>query len=199
MSSPDNPAPAGEQTNTSGDLRAVGPIFFITGVPGCGKTTLSRALLGSFPRGVHISVDALREAVVSGFALPDFAWPPEVDEQFRLARETAADTARRYATAGFAVVVDDCLGPQREPAIDTGHYGGLVEDPAVTRVLLRPTLEVVLERNRARGNALVDFLAEAIPVLYDVQERGLRDGWSAIDTSDLTVDETVERILALTR
>jgi hypothetical protein len=73
-----------------------------------------------------------------------------------------------------------------------------VEDPTVVRVLLRPSLPVVLERNRARGNGLVDFLAEAIPVLYDVQGRGLRDGWTAIDTSGLTVDETVERVLALT-
>ena len=176
----------------------MGPIFFVTGVPGCGKTTASRALLSRFPKGVHISVDDLREAVVSGFMLPDFAWPPEVDEQFRLARETATDTARRYAAAGFAVAVDDCLGPQREPAIDTSHYGGLVEDPSVVRVLLRPSLAVVLERNRSRGNALADFLAQAIPVLYEVQERGLRDGWTSIDTSELTVDETVERVLALT-
>ena len=57
---------------------------------------------------------------------------------------------------------------------------------------------MVLERNRSRGNALADFLAQAIPVLYDVQDRGLRDGWTAIDTSELTVDETVERVLALT-
>lgn len=58
---------------------------------GCGKTTLCRALLSHFPKGVHISMDDLRESVVSGFVLPDFAWPPEVDEQFRLARETATD------------------------------------------------------------------------------------------------------------
>jgi broad-specificity NMP kinase len=175
----------------------VGPIFFVTGVPGCGKTTVSRALLGRFPKGVHVSVDTLRDAVLAGFVLPDFAWTSDVDEQFCLARATAADMARRYAAAGFAVVVDDCLGPQREPVIDTRHYGGLVEDPAVVRVLLRPSLAVVLERNRSRGSPLADFLAEAIPVLHEVQGRGLRDGWTAIDTSDLTVDETVERVLAL--
>lgn len=176
----------------------MGTVFFVTGAPGCGKTTVSRALLRRFPKAVHVSVDALRGAVVSGFVLPDFAWPADVDEQFRLARETAADMAHRYAAAGFTVAVDDCLGPQQEPTIDTGHYGGLVEDPAVVRVLLRPSLEVVLERNGSRGNALADFLAEAIPVLVDVQDRDLRAGWTIIDTSELTVDETVERILALT-
>jgi len=182
-----------------GGVGPAGPVFFVTGVPGCGKTTVSRAVLAHFPKGVHISVDDLRESVVSGFVLPDFAWPPEVDEQFRLARETATDMARRYAAAGFAVAVDDCLGPQREPAIDTSHYGGLVEDPLVVRVVLRPSLEVVLERNRSRGNALADFLARAIPVLHEVQDRGLRDGWTSIDSSELTVDETVERVLALIR
>ncbi len=160
---------------------------------------MSRALLGRFPKGVHISVDHLRAAVVSGFVLPDLTWPPEVDEQFRLARETATDTARRYAAAGFAVAVDDCLGPQREPEIDTSHYGGLVEDPSVVRVVLRPSLAVALERNRSRGNAPADFLTQAIPVLHEVQARGLREGWTVIDTSELTVDETVERVLALTR
>jgi predicted ATPase len=176
----------------------MGRIFFITGVPGSGKTTVSRALLGRFAKGVHISVDALRESVVSGFVLPDFSWPPAVDEQFRLAREAAADMARRYAAVGFTVAVDDCLGPQREPAIDTSHYGGLVEDAAVIRVLLRPSLAVALDRNNSRGNALGDFLAEAIPLLLEVQDRGLRHGWTVIDTSELTVDETIERVLALT-
>jgi broad-specificity NMP kinase len=35
----------------------MGRIFFVTGVPGCGKTMVSRALLDRFPKGVHISVD----------------------------------------------------------------------------------------------------------------------------------------------
>ncbi len=35
----------------------MGLIYFVTCVPGCGKTTVSRALLDRFPKGVHISVD----------------------------------------------------------------------------------------------------------------------------------------------
>ena len=179
-------------------MTGVGPIYFVTGTPGSGKSTTCSALMQRFPLGVHVSVDALRDQVVSGFRLPEFSWPDEVDEQFRLARESASHMARLYAVAGFAVAIDDCLGPQREPRIDTVHYGSLLEDPEVHRVLIRPRLDVVVDRNRSRGNGLVEFLESAIPTLYDVQATGLTEGWKIIDTSELSVDQTVERIIAAT-
>ena len=61
-----------------------------------------------------------------------------------------------------------------------------------------PSLQAQEQSPPGHLPSLADFLAQAIPVLYEVQERGLRDGWTSIDTSELTVDETVERVLALT-
>jgi hypothetical protein len=69
---------------------------------------------------------------VSGFRLPEFGWPDEVDEQFALARSSATYTARAYSAAGFAVVVDDTLGPSRGPHVDISQHADLLEDARST-------------------------------------------------------------------
>jgi Chloramphenicol phosphotransferase-like protein len=178
--------------------QSMGPVFFITGPPGSGKTTVSRLLLERFPKGIHVSVDAIRESVVSGFRLPEFGWPDEVDEQFALARSSATYTARTYSAAGFAVVVDDTLGPSRGPHVDISQHADLLEDATVHRVALRPRLDVVVDRNRRRGGHLSDLMDDVIPVLLQSQIDGLTDGWIIIDSSNQTPQETADQILAAT-
>jgi hypothetical protein len=87
------------------------PIFVITGTPAVGKSTAAIALLRRFPFGLHIPIDDLREWVVAGVVEPVPQWTPEAARQFLLARQSAADVARRYAQAGFAVAIDDVLLP----------------------------------------------------------------------------------------
>jgi predicted kinase len=85
------------------------PIFMITGTPGSGKTSVAVALMRRFPFGLHIPVDDLRELVVSGIAHPVPVWTAETERQFRLARRSAAQSARLYAAAGFAVALDEVI------------------------------------------------------------------------------------------
>jgi predicted ATPase len=83
------------------------PIYFLTGAPGAGKSTLAVALLRHFEFGIHIPVDDLREWVVSGISHP-LPWTDETSRQFILAENAACDLAIRYQDAGFAVVIDHC-------------------------------------------------------------------------------------------
>ena len=165
-------------------------IFVVSGSPGAGKTSVSRALARRFPRGVHVAVDDLRDLVVSGLASPVPIWTNETTRQFRLARENAACIAQNYAQAGFAVVIDDVIVPPDDPF---AHL-----DPC--RVLLRPNLEVLLTRNATRTNKpfdheiLVSTIRRLHADLQAVPEAAL-EGWLVLDSSHLTLEETVDHIL----
>lgn len=172
------------------------PIFIINGSPGSGKSTLSYGLMQRFPKGVRISVDDLREWVVSGIAHP-LEWTEETGRQFRLALLVACDAAKRYSEAGFAVTIDHC---QHCSQIDQ-----LVEpyetEGAWHKVLLLPGVDACLERNRTRTNKEFDYkvLEPTITMLcaeFDEESRRC-EGWEILDTSSLSIDETVDALLAL--
>ncbi|MER3481797.1 MAG: phosphotransferase [Meiothermus sp.] len=172
-----------------------GPVFFLTGTPGSGKSSVARALLQRFPFGLHISVDDLRERVVSGIAHPVPTWTEETSRQFRLARRAAAWEARLYATHGFAVTIDDVIGRDEVSKLKKEFLRGLL----VHKVLLRPSLETTLQRNATRTGKDFDtsVLDSTIRHLYestDPDEFAVA-GWLVLDSGGMSLEETVEVIL----
>lgn len=173
------------------------PIFLILGTPAAGKSTVARALMRRFVRGLHLPVDDLRYMVVSGLVEPGFEWPPELTLQLRLAREAAARTALAYAREGFAVAIDDFW--QGETTDD--DYLPLL-DSSCHRVLLRPSMEATLARLAARSpgeGSFKEVLAQAIALIHGDMDRHPKTGWQVVDSSGLSVEETVDLILILTR
>ena len=174
------------------------PIFIFSGAPGSGKSTVAKALLQRYSFGYHIPVDVIREWVVSGRSDPIGSWTPETDRQFRMARETAAHTAKQYAAAGFAVAIDDVIFPNQVAA----HYDDVLAAFEVFKVLLRPDVAVALARNANREHtdfdtAVLDEIIEPIYEAFDT-EAMLDEGWFVINSSHLSVAETVEEILRVT-
>jgi tRNA uridine 5-carbamoylmethylation protein Kti12 len=49
-------------------------IFLLSGMPAVGKSSVSKALMQRFDKGVHIPVDDLRAMVVSGMVHPVPTW-----------------------------------------------------------------------------------------------------------------------------
>jgi chloramphenicol 3-O-phosphotransferase len=172
-----------------------GPVFVISGVVGTGKSSVSAALMGRFERGIHIPVDDIRSWVVAGYADPNKPWNDETDLQFRLARGGAAHMARSYSDAGFAVALDDVLRPHEVDEIFTPVLTGR----ALIRVLLYAPLEVVLHRNATRTNKDFDtsVLEDTIRMLHEQVDPDAEHwpGWLVLDTSRMTIDQTVEAIL----
>jgi len=169
------------------------PIFIFSGAPASGKTTVSKALLQEFAFGLHIPVDTLRNWVVSDLSDPIGSWDAETERQFKLAREAAAATTKTYAKAGFAVAIDDLILPEQAET----HYDKISGGNEVYKILLKPSLEVVLARNAHRQDPNQQVLEEVIEAVYQAfaQEAFNWTKWIIIDSSHLSVEETVEAIL----
>lgn len=168
-------------------------IIFVTGAPGSGKSTIARRLAEHFPKSLHLQVDRLREMMVNGVELPGpgKVWNDEISRQFQWARSAAIGMAQIYARAGVEVIIDDvCV-----PAEFADHYQALFQDPAVQRILLLPTPLALTERMRQRGGPFDHVLIELVPWFYDYLEPMPKAGWLVLDSSEWTIDETVQAVL----
>ena len=146
-----------------------------------------------FPFGLHIPMDDLRGWVVSGIAHPVPVWTEETTRQFRLARQTAAHVARIYADDGFAVAIDDVIFPAEAHEL----FVARLEGHMVQKVLLQPRLEVALARNATRTNKPFDtsLLTDTVRALHEAFATLDFAGWTVLDNSDITLEETVDAIL----
>ncbi len=168
------------------------PIFWISGPPAAGKTTLCAALLEHYPLGVHLPVDDMRQWVVSGLA-DAVPWTEETERQFQIAETAACSVARRYHEAGFAVAIDHCRNPKRLDEVIGDELAGI----AVVKVMLLPGLEENLRRNRERTNKDFDprVLEETIEYTNGAYGEDLPSDWMLLNNTTLTVDDSVLAVL----
>jgi len=134
--------------------------------------------------------------VVSGLALPSLDWNQDLVQQIALARESAIRMALSYRRAGFAVVIDDFLDPNQ-----LREYRALPGDPGIHRFVLAPDQDTAHARNlrRAGGGPGREYIDEGIRAVYRqlraASEQLREDGWIVLDTTELSIDETVLAIL----
>jgi chloramphenicol 3-O-phosphotransferase len=165
------------------------PIILITGNMAAGKSSVAQALAERLPKSVHLRGDLFRRMIVNGQAEMGFQLSAEAAQQLQLRYDLAAASAKRYAQAGFTVVYQDILiGPALPKAIASfAPFAPLV-------VGLCPRADVLAARERARGKT-----GYADRAAVDAFDRVLRDEtpregyW--LDTSDLTLAETVDAIV----
>src|ERR1700722_8613298 len=117
-------------------------ITLISGPPGSGKSTVSKLVAQHFPKCLVVSVDQLREMIVTGLSTPAGGITEELCLQFSLARSTAIAMAQLYAAHGVDVIIDDvCV-----PSMFADHYATLAVGPHKRKILLMPNLETQTER-----------------------------------------------------
>ena len=140
-------------------------------------------------------MDELRQLVRSGLASP-LEWNDETTRQFAIARRNAARLAADYVDEGFTVVMDDVVREADMPQY-LPYLGGLVP----RKVLLSPSIFVVHRRNAQRTNKSFDtkILEPVATRLHGQLLAGCppEAGWKVLDTSTLSIDDTIDRILKL--
>ena len=163
-----------------------GRVIVVSGLPGAGKSSVSRALAQRFERGAHIEADTLQKMIVSGASWPDPEITPESERQLRLRVTHGCRLADSFAAAGFCAVLDDIFIGDR---ID--HLRADLVTRPFHFVMLNPSLDALRHRNATRDKRDVFHQSQQLhPV---VQSKSQRIGlW--LDTSGLSEAQTVERI-----
>jgi chloramphenicol 3-O-phosphotransferase len=163
-------------------------VVLITGVQAAGKSTVAQALAERLPRSVHLRGDAFRRFIVNGRADMSPEAGQEAWAQLRLRHRLAAAAADGYAEAGFSVVLQDVVLGEMLP-----YLAGLIRTRPLYVVVLAPRPEVIATREAGRVKKAYG------PYTVADLDRGLREDTPRIglwlDTSDLTVNETVDEIV----
>jgi predicted kinase len=177
----------------------VPPIVLIVGAPASGKSSASRALAALYPKSIAICVDDIRTMVVSGLALPSADWSPALTEQLQLVRTSVVEMAKIYSAAGFAVVIDDFW----DPFTRLSEYDDLFTRSHLKRVLLYPDQQKAHAQNLRRSGPgqIQEYLDDGIRIVYADLNRLVgdlaQDGWTILDTTDDSVEDTAARLYAL--
>jgi predicted kinase len=164
------------------------PLFLVTGIMAAGKSTVAQALAERFDRSVHLRGDMFRRAVVSGRVEMTADPSEEALRQLHLRYELAAGCADRFVDAGFVTVMQDViLGPALSDVV------GMLRTRPLALVVLAPSPVAVASRERDRAKVGYRDLTP------DQLDAGLRTEtprlglW--VDSTDMTVDATVQHIL----
>jgi chloramphenicol 3-O-phosphotransferase len=167
----------------------------MTGIQAAGKSTIAQALAERLDRSVHVRGDLFRRMVVNGRAEMGAANPTaEAVRQLRLRYQLAA-AADGYADAGFIVVLQDII---------IGSYLTEVVSAVRTRplyvVVLAPRADVVQrrenDRHAVRGKSAYKPGDQSVLELDALFRRETPKIGMWLDTSDQTVEETVDEVLA---
>jgi predicted kinase len=163
----------------------------VTGMPGAGKSTVTDLAARLLPKAVQVRGDDMNQMIKSGYV----GWmgkpSDEALRQDELCNRNMCALAGNFVDAGFTVLIDTVLADR--PELD--FFLALLSPRPVRLVVLAPGIEMCRHRN-ARRDPQDRFDFDGYERLEADMEREFGDAGWWFDTSDLSPDETAERLVA---
>jgi predicted kinase len=166
-------------------------LFVISGVQAAGKSTVARLLATRFPRGVCVPGDAIRAMIVSGRLEMTPHAGEEAIAQLLLRYAGALAVAAVFMNDGYDVVIEDVIvGPVLR------DFLALAPAVELHLIFLDPDAHAIADREASRDKNAYSAARFSIDGLQRIlREETDRIGlW--LDSTDLTAEQTVDRILA---
>ena len=116
------------------------PIIILSGPPGAGKSTVAPLLAEHFALSVVVPMDDFFHFIRSGY-IPPFL--PDAAAQNEVVTRVLAGAAARYASGGYAVILDGVVGPW---FLDVYLEAARADQLEIHFVVLRPSSEIAMAR-----------------------------------------------------
>jgi predicted kinase len=163
-------------------------ICLLTGPSGAGKSIIARQLAARYPACAHIEVDVVRSFIASGKLSP---FEDGGADQLLLASKIAAGAALELQTAGFNVIIDECVVAKAR----LDQYFRLLGAANFQAIAIVPTLAQALERNNSRDDDRRMSEEQVSYVYRQMSKRFAQEQrWQVIDTSMMTADDVVDEL-----
>ena len=162
----------------------------VSGMPGAGKSTVTRLAARLLPRAAQVKADDLNEMILSGrvWALGQPA--DEAARQQELCERNLTSVANNFVDFGFTVLMDELVRDRAELDL----LLRLTAPRPVALVTLAPRIDVCEHRN-ARRDPDESWQFDGYVELEATLWRELGDAGWWFDTSDLSPEETAEQIV----